>query len=98
MKKYVVRAEKKLAKLAKISGIALQEDDRKTASNKFIEYIEELNKYFNIPTTIKDLKEEDINALAKHAEKEGNPLYPVPKLLSKEELKEIYFELLVKEN
>ncbi len=98
LKKYGVKAEKKLAKLAKISGIALQEDDRKTASDKFIEYIEELNKYFNIPTTIKDLKEEDINALAKHAEKEGNPLYPVPKLLSKEELKEIYFELLVKEN
>ena len=94
LKAYGKSAEKKLAKLAKISGIALKDDSSEIASNKFIAYIEELNRHFEIPTKITDLKEENIDKLAKHAEYEANPLYPVPKLMSKEELKEIYFDLL----
>lgn len=94
LKAYGKSAEKKLAKLAKTSGIALKDDSSEIASNKFIAYIEELNRHFEIPTKIAELKEEDIDKLAKHAEREANPLYPVPKLMSKEELKEIYFDLL----
>lgn len=94
LKKYGKSAERKLAKLAKISGVALKDDNIKIASKKFISYIEELNRHFEIPDKIKELKEEDIDKLSKHAEHEANPLYPVPKLMSKEELKEIYFDLL----
>lgn len=36
--------------------------------------------------------EEDIQALAKHADKEGNPLYPVPKLLTADQLGDILKE------
>ena len=46
-----------------------------------------------ISQTIQDIQEEDIPALAKTAEKEGNPLYPVPKLLTAEQLEEIYREV-----
>ncbi len=96
LKKFGKTAEKKLATLAKISNVASEGDSVGVASEKFIAYIEDLNKHFDIPTTIADLKEEDIDKLASHAEHEANPLYPVPKLFSKEELKEIYFELLPK--
>ena len=60
-----------------------------------IKHIESLNSYFEIPTKIKELKAEDIPGLALKADKEANPLYPVPKLFNRKELEEIYKELLV---
>ena len=38
-------------------------------------------------------RKEDIPALARHAEKEANPLYPVPRLMDREELAEIYLDI-----
>ena len=34
---------------------------------------------------------EDIDLMASHADSEANPLYPVPKLMDKAELKELYY-------
>lgn len=95
LKRYGKSAQKKLSKLAKISMIADEKDDDKTASEKMIKFIESLNSYFEIPTKIKELKAEDIPNLAMKADKEANPLYPVPKLFNRRELEEIYKELLV---
>ncbi len=95
LKRYGKSAQKKLSKLAKTSMIADEKDDDKTASEKMIKFIESLNSYFEIPTKIKELKAEDIPGLALKADKEANPLYPVPKLFNKKELEEIYKELLV---
>lgn len=95
LKRYGKSAQKKLSKLAKTSMIADEKDDDKTASEKMIKHIESLNSYFEIPTKIKELKAEDIPGLALKADKEANPLYPVPKLFNKRELEEIYKELLV---
>ena len=66
------------------------------ASEKFIKFIENLNKHFEIPKYIKELKEEDLDLLATHAEREGNPLYPVPVLMDKEHLIDCYKLLLYK--
>lgn len=96
LKEYGQTAQKPLAELARYAKIAKEKDSDEDASNKFIEYIEYLNKTFNIPTTIKELKEEDIPLLAKHANAEANPLYPVPKLMDTKELEEIYKKLLEK--
>ena len=38
---------------------------------------------------IHDLKKEDIHNLALHAAKEGNPLYPVPRIFKLKEFEEI---------
>ncbi len=95
LKKYGKSVYKKLGKLAKISLVADKNDDDKTASEKMIKFIESLNSHFEIPTKIKELKAEDIPGLALKADKEANPLYPVPKLFNKKELEEIYKELLV---
>ena len=86
---------KKLSKLAKISGVASENDNIQVASDKFIKFIENLNKHFDIPKDIKELKEEDFEILASHAESEGNPLYPVPVLMDKDALIECY-KLLIK--
>ena len=95
LKKYGKSVYKKLGKLAKISLVADKNDDDKTASEKMIKFIESLNSHFEIPTTIKELNMNDIEKLAEKADKEANPLYPVPKLFNKKELEEIYRELLL---
>ena len=40
-----------------------------------------MNKNMNIPSTFDMIKEEDIPLLVQRALKEGNPLYPVPKIM-----------------
>ncbi|MDD6302281.1 MAG: iron-containing alcohol dehydrogenase [Bacillales bacterium] len=48
----------------------------------FIEKIKTMNKNMGIPNSIDEIKEQDIKILAQRAEKEANPLYPVPRLFS----------------
>ena len=55
-----------------------------------------MNAEMNIPTKINEIKEKDIPDLAKTAEKEGNPLYPVPVLMTAKELEDIYYKLIKK--
>ena len=43
------------------------------------------------------IEEEDIPKLARYADKEGNPLYPVPVLMDSEELEQFYYLLMEKE-
>lgn len=40
-----------------------------------------------------ELAIEAISSMVKHAEKEANPLYPVPKLMTKKELEHFYYEV-----
>ena len=47
----------------------------------------------NIGTSISEIEEKDIPTLAKIAEKEANPLYPVPVLWDVEKLKKMYLEI-----
>lgn len=85
---------KKLAKLAKKVEIADTNDNKIQASEKFISWIESLNYHFNIPNYIDSLKKEDINKLSQLADKEANPLYPVPKLMDNKELAKVYEKLI----
>ena len=47
----------------------------------------------NIPTTLLGIKREDISLMAKHADKEANPLYPVPVLMNAKELEKFYYKV-----
>lgn len=87
---YGEKAHKKLAILAKAANIGSDSDDINTRAKKFIEAIHEMNKKLGIPVKLTDIKEEDLDALSKHADKEANPLYPVPVLWDAEELKALY--------
>ena len=51
----------------------------------------------NIPKTLKGIKAEDVPELARRADKEANPLYPVPILWNAKELEHFYFDVMEKE-
>ena len=52
-----------------------------------------MNEHMGIPAHIPQIQEEDIPELAKTAEHEANPLYPVPVLWTRKQLEEVYFSL-----
>ena len=53
-----------------------------------------MKKDLNIGDTIRGINPLDIPELAKHADKEGNPLYPVPKLMNAKELQALYYNVM----
>lgn len=85
---YGKKAYKPLAELADAVGI--QGANREEKAKKFIEAVKQMNKDMNIPEHFPEIKEEDIPIMSKHANAEGNPLYPVPKLMDRKELAEMY--------
>ena len=82
---------KKLHRLGIAAGVATEDDASMTGAIKFINAIKTLNANMNIPTKLSGIQKEDIPALAKHAAKEANPLYPVPKLMTVKELEQFYY-------
>ena len=97
LRHYGASCEKKLAHLAVISGIASENASVSSAAEQFICWIEEMNHEFGIETGFSQIREEDIPLMAMHAARECNPLYPVPKLMDRQELEAIYHELTRKE-
>lgn len=87
---YGESAYKPLARLAEITGICTDKDDDAAKATKFIDRIKEMNALMDIPSNIDGIKPEDVPEMAKRAAAEGNPLYPVPRLLGEDELAKIY--------
>ncbi len=83
----------KLHRLGIAAGVALESDTNEIGAKKFIEAVKKLNEMMNIPNKISGIKAEDISDMARHAEKEANPLYPVPKLYTSKELERFYYEI-----
>lgn len=86
---YGSAAHKKLAHLARITKLSSSPDDT-TAANAFIAHIRKMNASMNIPTTLAGIRNEDIPKLARYADKEANPLYPVPILWDDKQLALMY--------
>ena len=82
-------AHHRLAILADVAGITEGLSTEKEKAEKFIDAIKELNKKMNIPDKFEGIKDEDIELIATRALKEGNPLYPVPKIMNLDECKAI---------
>lgn len=70
-----------LAKLADIAGVSAPGMSTADKGKAFIAAIRQMNENMNIPSTFDMIKEEDIPLLVQRALKEGNPLYPVPKIM-----------------
>lgn len=86
-------AYKKLHKLGVVAGVVEESDTHKVGAEKFINAIRELNASMGIPNRLPNIKKEDIPVMAKHAEREANPLYPVPKLMTVKELEMFYYQI-----
>ena len=85
---------KKLHKLAIAAGLADKNTPHETAAKAFILAVKEMKKRFEIEDTIESIREEDIPKLAHYADKEANPLYPVPVLMDAKELETFYYQLM----
>lgn len=81
---------KKLAKLAVKANIIEDKQNEEETAKAFIQWIKDMNQSMNIPDYIEGIEERDIPKMAKHADRESNPLYPVPKLMNAKELEEVY--------
>ena len=90
---YGKSAHKKLHRLGVAAGVCSENDRHSEGAEKFICAIRELNAKMDIPTGLSGIFEEDIPALARHAEKEANPLYPVPRLMTAKEIEVIYRQI-----
>ena len=93
LEKYGKSAQKKLYQLAVFVGLCDENDSYEVGAERFIEAIKEMNVRMDIPNKLVDIKRLDIPDMAKHAEREANPLYPVPKLMTAKELEDIYNEI-----
>ena len=88
---------RKLKQLAVAAGLVKEEAEDADAAKLFIGKIRALNKTMGIPSKLSGICKEDIPELAAHAAKEGNPLYPVPKLMDAKELERFYFDVMENE-
>ena len=86
---YGSSAYRKLHRLGVAAGVCTAADDHEVGARKFIGAIRAMNARMGIPERLTGIREADVPALAQHAEKEANPLYPVPKLMTAAELERI---------
>lgn len=90
---YGDKIHKKLHALAVYAGIADESDSIKDGAEKFIKKVKELNQRMEIPEKIEGIKNADVPSMAKHADREGNPLYPVPVLMDAKALEKLYYAI-----
>ncbi len=91
LKEYGDIIHSKLHKLAVSVGMSEESDDIALSAERFIAHIRGLNKRMDIGESFSQIRTEDIPVMAKHADKEANPLYPVPKLMNAKELEKFYY-------
>lgn len=90
---YGAAAHKKLHALGVAAGVCDAGDSAAEGAAKFIAAIRDLNRSMGIPEKIGGIRREDIPHLARTAEREANPLYPVPKLMDERELAAFYAKI-----
>lgn len=96
LEEYGSSVYKKIKEIAVYSGLAFNNDSPKIATKKFIDWIYAANKEMDISINIASIEEKDIDEIASFAVKEANPLYPVPKLMSKNEIKQVIYKIKFK--
>lgn len=94
LKAYGETVDFSLYRLAVAAGVAEKDDSPQMGTRKFINAIEAMNEKLGIPRTIAGIRQEDIEQLARYADKEANPLYPVPKLMDAKELEQFYHAVM----
>ena len=80
----------KLARLAIAAGLADEDTPCSEAAGQFIRAVKDMKKRFGIGDHIPEIQETDIPKLAHYADKEANPLYPVPVLMNAAKLESFY--------
>ena len=79
-----------LAELAVAAGIGNVSDSAEENAKNFILSIKSLNSRMGIPPKVSGIQDRDIPIMAERALKEANPLYPVPKIFSRDDMFRLY--------
>jgi len=82
---------KQLSELAEVAG--LRGETREQKAKAFIAAVRELNQRMGIPTTMDCIRDEDIPVMADRAFHESNPVYPVPRIFSREDFVSVLHRL-----
>lgn len=90
LKAYGKKVEKRLSEIARFCGVDSHAESEEEGARRVVETIERMNEKFSIPERLPFIREEDLDELIGYAYREANPLYPVPELWDKEQLKNIY--------
>ncbi len=94
LRKYTPSADRRLAEIS--DALLLKEASCSIEEKReaVFSWMAELYQKLSMPAKLSNvIKEEDIPAMAAHADHEANPLYPCPKLLDQKELSELLFEV-----
>lgn len=83
----------RLHRLGVAAGVCRESNPHRVGAERFIAAIREMNARMGIPAKLSGIRPEDIPELARHAEKEANPLYPVPKLMTRRELERFFIQV-----
>ena len=87
MRAYGAAAQKRLAELAYVCGIPGNTDAQ--LAEGFLRWMEQTNAAMGIPKGFDMIRDEDIDQMITWARKEANPLYPVPVVWGREELRRV---------
>ncbi len=98
LESYGKSIHKKLYRLAVAANVAEPGTPYAQAAASFIQAIKDMKIRCHIGNTIPQIRREDIEQLARHADKEANPLYPVPVLMDAKDLERFYYLLMEKTN
>jgi alcohol dehydrogenase class IV len=90
---YGTAASNRLAELADHIGVSNGNLTNSQKANAFVEYLKSMNKKMGIQSNIEDIQESDLPEMINRALAEANPLYPVPRILFKEDLKKLYLKI-----
>ena len=83
----------KLWALGRAAGVVSKSDPFPEGARVFIGAIRGLNDRMGLPRSLKGIQKADIPAMARHAAREANPLYPVPRLMDAKELEQFYYKV-----
>ena len=87
MRQFGTAAHTKLADLADVCGIGGANCAEK--AENFIRWIEEMKKEMEIPVGADMIRDEDVEQIITWALKEANPLYPVPVVWGREDMRRL---------
>lgn len=90
---YGATVHKKLHTLGCAAGVCTEADTYAQGAQKFIAAIRLLNSRMQIPEKLFGGDTADIPAMAAHAAREANPLYPVPVLMDEKQLASFYTQV-----
>ena len=87
MRQFGPAVRQRLAELADVCGMGGGTAEEK--AERFIRWIEEMKREMDIPAGVDVIRDEDVEQIITWALKEANPLYPVPVVWGREDLRKL---------